>query len=312
MLLFNIVIVVLVILLQYLNMLSITKTIKIKDKFMFLDLVSNEFVNATIKPFKQKILMFNRIFLLASIVIAPFFILFNKSGWLLTLYIIIFLILPFFINQYLINKDIKALKDLNVVNHNQEANITGLGLFYFEDSEQLLYSYGYKRYALNLAKAKGKAILGIIIALTLVILLSVGLYAKPTPKPKEAIKSIINDTELVISYDKQQTKLPLSDVTKITKVDELPVITSKVDGVQDKNVVVGTFNLQGMDNSIVYADKKAKTFLIIQTKGKYYVFSDTNETTVTTIYDKINKKIQKPKEEKKATKKTTKKAVKKK
>ena len=291
MLIINLIIVILTIILQYLNTYSITKTLKAKDRFMYLHLISNDYVHSTIKPYKMKMLMYNRILLLVTIVIAPFFIWLNNSNILLVLYILIFLLIPFIVNQYYINKTINEFKNLNIAHDNQIYDINYLGLLYSSNDNSTIVNYGVLRYAINIASIKGKLLVAAIISALIILFAALLIFVKPVDSNAATIDAELTTTNITIKYDEKNTTIPIKDITAIEKVKDLPRVVNKVDGVQENGYIVGIFNLQGYNNANIYIKKTAQPYLLIKAKNKYYFYSEENGNNMNTIYDTIVKQL---------------------
>lgn len=295
MLIISLIVVILTIILQYLNTYSITKTLRSKDHFMYLHLISNDYVHGTIKPYKMKMLMYNRILLLITIVIAPFFIWLNNSNILLVIYILIFLLIPFIVNQYYINKTVNEFKDLNIAHDEQIYDINYLGLLYSSDDSSTIVNYGTLRYVVNIASIKGKLLVAGIISAIIILFAVLLIFIKPITTNAATINSEMTTTNITLKYDEEKLNIPIKDITAIEKIDALPRVVNKVDGVQENGYMVGIFNLQGYNNANVYIKKTASPYLLIKAKNKYYFYSEDNGNNMNTIYTSIVNQLAKKK-----------------
>ncbi|MDL2211440.1 PH domain-containing protein [Erysipelotrichaceae bacterium OttesenSCG-928-M19] len=297
MLIINIIVVVLTIILQYLNLYTITRTLRIKDNFMYLRLISNEYVFGTIKPYKMKTLMYNRLLLIITIVIAPFFVWLNNSTIIMVCYLIIFIILPFLINQFLFSKYIKEFQELNIASDNQEFDNIYLGILFSDEDYLTIKQYGFHRYAINLATIKGKLLITAIISLIIILFAVLLIFVKPVESNQAKVEGTITTTHLAINYDTTNLQVPLKDISAIEKIETLPTVVSKVEGVQENNYISGVFNLQGFDKANVNVKKDTKFFLQIKAGKQYYFYSESNEDNMNVIYQTILKQVSAKKKE---------------
>lgn len=291
MLLFNIIVVLVVLGFQLYNMLTLTTTLRNKTKFMHLNLVNNEYVLRTVKPFKMKLLMYNRLTLLLTIVLSIIVLIFNKSNLVLLAFFLIFGVLLFIFNYYYIAKTTKELIDLEIVEADQDYDIKYFGLFINDPEQDHFYKYPSHRYVINIGTWPGRSLLASAIILVIIFLVFVAIFAHPATKTTE-IKSSLSATNLVLSYKDQKTTLPLDKITSIKRENELPDINSRVSGYQENGNNVGVFNLQGIPNATLYTENKTPTYLEIIVNKKYYYFSDDNQANSNTIYDTILKTVE--------------------
>ncbi|MDF9867015.1 hypothetical protein OKW22_000574 [Bacilli bacterium PM5-3] len=295
MIIFNLIFVALAIVLQLLNVYTITRTLKIKDSFMFLKLITNDYVFKTVKPYKMKILMYNRIYLLATIILAPLFIWLNNSKIILIIYFLLFLILPYLLNQYFISKYIEEVKNLNISHENQPFDKSYFALIYSSNDNTTVYKYGFYRYAINIASLKGKAIIAATISLIIILIACLLIFVKPIDSNKSQLQTELTSTQLNLNYGKQTLDISLNEVTSIEKIKELPTIINKIDGVQENGYIIGNFNLQGIGASTLYVKKDSDEFLKIKAGKKTYIYSEKDKNKMNTIYDTMVKELAKKK-----------------
>ncbi|MEG0283274.1 MAG: PH domain-containing protein [Erysipelotrichales bacterium] len=286
----NAIVVLLTLILIYLNMRSIVKCVRIKDKFMHINLLSNDYVITTVRPYKQKLLMYNRILFLVSLVVAPFIIIFSKSSYILLVYVVLFLILPVILNQFFITKYVKEIKDLRIATELQDNDIQYFSLLYSKDDDSLIYSYS-SRYAFNIASIKGKALVTGLIALIIALLVSIVIFIKPAPITHD-IQGKVANNELVIKYEKETASIPIKDIKSIRLLDSMPQTLNKISGIQEAQYYLGEFENQSAKKVNYIASMDAVNFLEIKTKDKIYIYSSEDETNFSNVYTQLKKTIE--------------------
>ncbi|WP_423363966.1 hypothetical protein [Mycoplasma sp. P36-A1] len=292
----HIIVCLIVIILLYLNMKSMTASLKQKNYFMQYHLEENEFIYKTAMSYKMKLLKINRISFLVSIVVAIIICIFSKYYLILLSYVILFLGGNLFINQYMITKYGEQLKSMNTLDSNQDEKFSKYGLLYNDDNtNSLWHKYLNNRYALNKNYTNIKQMIvvfvfSILIFVTIAVTsdFKIGFFnpdrhvqiSTETNEPVESttqplnskLKYEITKNYVVLSYDDKVHKVKKTDISKITKLDKLPVITSNIDGYQNSGINVGNFNLQAYAKSTLVLDRNHPPYIMITKNDKTAVF----------------------------------------
>ena len=290
MIIVNILISLLVIILQILNLHTLTKTLRYKNTFMYFRLISNDYVFKTIKPYKIKLLKNLRLLLLATLIITLPFIVFNNSNIFLVLYLLILLVIPYLISKVYIEKCIKEFKTLNIDDSQQDHQATYFGLLFKDENKPLIEKYGYNRYLFNYATTKGKALIVGLVSALLIVFAVILVFVKPASSDA-TIVTTLSETSLTLKYDEKTTVINFNDLKSVTKSQEFPRIVSRVDGIQENGYIVGVFNLQGYNKATIYHKTKASEYLIIKVNNNYYFYSESDVKKVNSVYVELTKHL---------------------
>jgi len=228
---------------------------------------------------------------LITTLVAPFFIWLNNSTIILVIYIFAFLIIPFIFNQYLIAKNIKEFKSLKIDHQEQPYDVKGLGLFFSDTNKPIIEKYGVSRFLLNYNNAKGKALIVSIFIAIIVILASLIIFIKPVDSNAIKIEADLTETALVIKYEETEVQLDVKDINSVEKINELPNIVSKVEGIQENGYTIGIYNLQGFDKANVFTRNDSSIFIHIKTAKGDYFYSESDTKRIETIYNELTKQL---------------------
>lgn len=110
-------------------------------------------------------------------------------------------------------------------------------------------------------------------------------------------KSSLNDNEIVVSNNRitingsYGTEIKLNDVKSIQLTDELPKITSKINGFALETVKKGYFLTDKGEKVTLLLNSKKSPFIVITTSDQKRIFYAAKNKSTVEIYHKLNSKI---------------------
>lgn len=294
----NLIIALIVIIYQLYNNITLNQALRKANYFLFAKTKTNPETKKVVKSFKIKILQVNRIILILTMIFSILLVIFSKILIITVIYVLVFLLLPFFYDRYYIDKCLKTLKKDNHLADNQDVNPVFLDLVYNDKDGDHFYEYSVKRYLVNIGTLAGKLFIIVLIALITVFIALIILFAQPNNHEID-IKANVTSTSFVIEYDEGETTIQFSDIASIEKKPTLPKLAGDVSGIDEGEYLLGSFSTKDYGDVRMFVYKNAPTFLVIKTvNNKYYIFSEEDQASSNTIYEKIKENIPNNEQEK--------------
>lgn len=292
----NLIIILITLIYQFYNTITLTKSLTGANKFLFMNTKNTPETRKLVKSLKVKLLQTNRIIFLITIVVSIILVIFNRSVIITSIYVVVFLLLPFLYERYYIDKCLKTLKNENHLLDDQDIKPIFFDIVYNDKDGDNFYEYGLKRYMINIGTLVGKLFSIMIIAIITAFLALIIIYAKPDSEEIQ-VSASVSGTALIIEYDNsKKEELQFSDITSIEKKPALPKLEGDIKGVDDGSYLLGAFSTKDYDEARLFVYKDAPTFLVIKTtNGKYYIFSEEDQAASNTIFEKIQENIPKDK-----------------
>ena len=204
--------------------------------------------------------------------------------WIIEFYL---LIAVSYLPYVFTNKKLKTLKAKNQW-HTSEAEIDNLwkcGIFYCNPADKEVNpdtKIGVSN-CINHGKKAGKAIAGIVIAVSVIIL---GLGIVSVGMETAAVSLSYKDGILKAGQKTTNYTLDLDIMQMALFLDELPK-TREVSGTETSTLLRGVYNVDGYGNCNVNLNPQNHAFILIQAEEGCYVFSaDTDEKTEA-VYNKL-------------------------
>ena len=122
----------------------------------------------------------------------------------------------------------------------------------------------------NLARPAGRAFLGFA-ALCLLGMLAVGPWM--TSLDTRPVTLTATETELVSTYGGKETCIPLTEITEVTLLDDLPEHLTRSNGTSMEHVMYGRYVARGYGGLNLCLDPTQPPFLLVQTEGRTYLLA---------------------------------------
>lgn len=147
------------------------------------------------------------------------------------------------------------------------------GMFYYNpnDNRFMIPDRVGSNTTVNMAKPAGKAMMGVS-ALLIAACPFIGAYfyyADQVPMTLE-----FTDTAIIATHMSEEYNIPLDEIVKQEKFDEVPEIISKINGYATDKVYKGTFSTKDYGVCEVFFSTDATEFYVVETEDETYILGE--------------------------------------
>ncbi|MDD6796062.1 MAG: DUF5808 domain-containing protein, partial [Clostridiaceae bacterium] len=137
---------------------------------------------------------------------------------------------------------------------------------------------------INLAHPAGKVFMGVTIAILSVVIISVLIMEFKLMNVNFSLN--IDNNRVSIESSMYEIEFDKDDIKEISLLDEMPH-TSRKNGVNDSEIALGNYNVEGYGKSRLYIKKNVNKIVVIKLKDEYIFITGDSEDDAQRYYDEL-------------------------
>lgn len=137
---------------------------------------------------------------------------------------------------------------------------------------------------INLAHPAGKVFMGVTIAILSVVIISVLIMEIKLMNVNFSLN--IDNNRVSIESSMYEIEFDKDDIKEISLLDEMPH-TSRKNGVNDSEIALGNYNVEGYGKSRLYIKKNVNKIVVIKLKDEYIFITGDSEDDAQRYYDEL-------------------------